>query len=84
MLGTKGRSRSEINILANICFLTRADNNTLKDSAPAIYSDEIDSRRKDDYLTRAFIPSDFGSIEYDVFIEKRTALLKEKAKELMA
>jgi hypothetical protein len=83
-LETKGKSRSEINILANICFLTRADNNTLKDNAPAIYSDEIDSTRKDDYLTRAFIPSDFGSIEYDVFIEKRTALLKKKAKELMA
>lgn len=78
-----GINLSEINSLANICFLTRADNNAIKDSDPAVYVSRIDPKRKDEYLSSALIPNDFGSLNYVEFIQKRTAILEQKAKELM-
>ncbi len=83
-LEQKGKSRSEINTLSNICFLTRADNNSIKDKAPSIYGAQIDSDRKERYLASAIIPQDFEKLEYEQFIEKRTAMLEDKARELMA
>ncbi len=82
-LENMGVSQSEINILANICFLTRADNNSIKDASPAIYAARIDSARKAEYLTSALIPPDFGSLNYEEFIQKRMDMLEQKAKELM-
>jgi hypothetical protein len=78
-----GTPQSEINILANICFLTRADNNAIKDSDPAIYETRIDAIRKNEYLASALIPNDFGSLGYEEFVKKRILLLEHKAKELM-
>lgn len=79
-----GKSRSDINTLANICFLTRADNNKIKDIEPAIYEAQIDSNRKSEYLASALIPDNFGSLSYEEFIKERTALLEQKATEMMA
>ena len=79
-----GKPRSEINTLANICFLTRADNNSIKAKAPSVYGTEIDSSRKDEYLEKAIIPADFETLDYEDFISKRTIMLEEKAAELMA
>lgn len=79
-----GKTRGEINNLANICFLTRSDNNSIKDKAPAVYGAQIDAKRKDEYLASAIIPADFENLEYEQFIEKRTSLLEEKARVLMA
>jgi len=78
------KSRSEINILANICFLTRADNNKIKDTDPVIYEAQIDSNRKLEYLASALIPDNFGSLSYEEFVKERTALLEQKAAEMMA
>ena len=79
-----GKSKSEANVLANICFLTRADNNSIKDKAPEVYGRQIDSGRKDQYLSSAVIPTNFESLDYEDFIEKRVALLENKARELMS
>ena len=75
-----GKTRSEINVLANICFLTRSDNNSIKDADPAIYGQKI---QKKEYLTKAIIPANFKELSYEDFIAKRKKLLEEKAKELM-
>ncbi len=83
-LEREGRSRNEINVLANICFLTRADNNKIKDRDPAKYGAQIDTKRKQEYFASALIPMDFESLDYKEFIEKRTALLEQKARKLMA
>lgn len=78
-----GYERHQINTLANICFLTRSDNNRIKDSAPDVYVSLIDEAKRDDYLGDALIPEGFSSMIYDEFLEERTRLLEEKAYELM-
>lgn len=79
-----GVQRNEINVLANICFLTRGDNNAISDKSPSDYVDKIPITRKDDYLNRALIPHDFSSTDYSVFVINRSKLLIQKAEELMA
>lgn len=79
-----GKVRSEINTLSNICFLTRSDNNKIKDKSPAIYGKDIDGSNRERYLNSSLLPLDFDEIEYDEFIAKRTQLLEKKANELMA
>lgn len=79
-----GKTRIEINALANICFLTRADNNTIKDAAPSSYEKKIDLSRKSEYLASALIPNNFGGLDYEKFIKERTQLLEQKSRELMA
>ena len=70
-------------MLSNICFLTRSDNNTIKDKAPATYLAEIDASKKATYLRSALCPDDFSKMDYAEFVKARTELLKNKAQELM-
>ncbi len=79
-----GKERREINILANICFLTRADNNKIKDKDPKVYGADIEVTKRAEYLQSALIPEDFDSLEYEQFLVSRTKILEEKALELMA
>ncbi len=79
-----GRERREINITANICFLTRSDNNTIRDKDPKDYGADIETTKRDEYLTSALIPENFDIMEYDDFVAARTQMLEEKAKQLMA
>ena len=78
-LERQGVPRNEINTLANICFLTRADNNAIKDNAPGKYGEKIEPDRKEEYLKYAFIPAEFESQSYEEFIKSRTDLLEKKA-----
>ncbi|MFT5195136.1 MAG: hypothetical protein ACI9EW_003103 [Cellvibrionaceae bacterium] len=78
-----GKTRPEINSLANICFLTRYDNNTIKDKAPKIYGKHIEVSRRDDYLEKSLIPQNFDELNYDEFLVERTMRLELKALELM-
>lgn len=82
-LENQGKTRKEINVLSNICFLTRADNNTIRDKAPSVYSAQIESSKKESYLSSALIPNNFESISYEEFLAARTDLLEQKAFELM-
>lgn len=82
-LESKGVDRQDINILANICFLTRSDNNKIKDKSPADYGKDIASDRRTEYLDGAILPADFDSVEYADFIERRSAMLIDEAKRLM-
>ncbi|MEX2592821.1 MAG: DUF262 domain-containing protein, partial [Anditalea sp.] len=77
------KSRKEINCLANICFLTRSDNNSIKDKSPETYGAKMNTSTKQDYLDRARVPSDFDTISYEDFLEKRNGLLLSLAEELM-
>lgn len=79
-----GRSRREINCLANICFLTRSDNNTIKAKSPEIYSSHISPDKRPEYLNNALIPLDFDTLTYDTFVENRVDLLETYARKLMA
>ncbi len=82
-LARQGRDRGEINVLANICFLTRGDNNKIKDRAPASYASDIDDSKRAQYLSEALCPDDLGDLSYDEFLKKRSELLQGRARQLM-
>ncbi|MBN2095633.1 MAG: DUF262 domain-containing protein [Candidatus Aenigmarchaeota archaeon] len=75
--------KRKINVLANICFLTRGDNNTIKDEAPSEYIRRIDRRHFNEYIDESLIPRDFADLDYDSFIDQRASLIMAKAKDLM-
>ena len=79
-----GYERKAINVLANICFLTRSDNNTIRDKAPDVYAKGIPAEKRNEYLDGALLPRDFETLSYEDYIEERSRLLVEKANELMA
>jgi hypothetical protein len=83
-LEREGIDRSDINVLANICFLTRADNNKIKDRDPAEYIEDIPAEKRDEYLASALCPTDIANLTYAEFLEKRAGLLERRAMELMA
>ncbi len=79
-----GKEKREINIISNIFFLTRSDNNKIKDNDPKNYGAKIEATKRAEYLASALIPESFDSISYDEFVIERTRMLEEKAIELMA
>ena len=81
-----GLERRQINCLANICFLTRADNNKIRDKSPAVYAKMINSTDRDKLLKSALCPADLGEYEadgFEMFIADRSNLLHGRALELM-
>lgn len=74
----------EINCLANICFLTRGDNNTIKDKSPREYLNLMDDDSRDQYLEEAFCPLNMANLDFKKFVAQRAALLEAHAMTLMA
>jgi hypothetical protein len=83
-LDKQGVDRQEINVLANICFLTRSDNNKIKDKSPEEYGKEIARDRREEYLASALLPDDFDCLDYRAFLEARSEMLIDYAKKVMA
>lgn len=82
-LDKQGFNGKEINVLANICFLTRGDNNKIKDKAPSIYVQEINQENKFKYLQNALCPDNFGELSYKEFVTKRSEIIKDKVMKLI-
>lgn len=78
-----GKESQDINVLANICFLTRADNNKIKARAPSDYLKDIEATKKEEYLKKALCPLDFSNMTYEKFLEERSKLLTAHAEEMM-
>ena len=83
-LEREGVSGNDANVLANICFLTRGDNNKIRDKPPSTYLAGIDPSKKAEYLRAALCPDDFSATAYQDFVAERSQLLESRAKELMA
>jgi len=73
----------QINCLANICFLTRGDNNVIKDKSPKVYVAEMDASSRSQYLGEALCPSNLDKLDFAKFVNARALLLEEKAIALM-
>lgn len=83
-LEKNGFERKEINVLANICFLTRGDNNYIKDKSPSDYLSGLPEDRKREYLGSALCPENTDNLGYEEFIKARAKLLNSKAEQLMS
>lgn len=82
-LKDEGFERRDINVLANISFLTRVDNNYIRSKKPSIYEADIPDDKKAGYLSESLIPSDFGNDDYNRFKENRASALQGLAQTLM-
>lgn len=84
-LAKQGKGFHEANVIANICFLSSADNKTISDTAPAKYFKRIPDANKGQIFDAALIPADAtdGKLTFDEFIAKRTELLVETANKLI-
>jgi hypothetical protein len=83
-LTLSGKQYSEINVLGNICFLTRADNNAIRAKSPSLYLAGLDKVMKEEYLESAFCPPNTEDLSYEDFLNQRSILLTDQANKLMA
>lgn len=82
-LERKGFRPNKINCLANFCFLNNADNQRIKDKDPIIYNTLIPTDSKKNILESAFCTEDMFNLEYEAFLQKRSKIILEKAKQLI-
>lgn len=75
-------ARNKIFCLANFCFLNNADNQKIKDKAPAEYCKLINQDNLEVILQSALCPNDTFSLDYESFIQKRCEILTSYAKKL--
>jgi hypothetical protein len=84
-LATQGIGFHEANVIANMCFLSSADNRAISDSAPADYFRRIPAAMKDQIFDAAIIPATArdGSMGFNSFVEGRAAELARNATEIV-
>jgi len=63
------------NVLANFCFLSSADNQTIKDQKPSDYQKLIPAISRSDILRSNLIPDSSLSESYDDFLKHRAEML---------
>jgi hypothetical protein len=68
--------------LANFCFLSRADNNSLGGDAPSKYRNQMPSAL-DEILERSLCPSSLFIDDFKAFIDERSELLLAEANKLL-
>lgn len=68
--------------MANICFLIRADNNSIKDKPPEVYIDEMGSASRDRYLSEALCEYADRNLRFHTFVKARRDRLMAYADEL--
>ena len=77
-----GLDNDKINAIANICFLSKADNIKIKDKEPSVYSALMAKDKKDSILETNLIPHDFSSLSYEKFVARRAVLIANYANAL--
>lgn len=84
-LSDQGVPFHEANLIANICFLSAADNKNISDGAPKDYFKLIPDAQRDAIFDAALIPEEarLGLLSYDEFINQRSVTLSEVARKLV-
>jgi hypothetical protein len=72
------------NSLANLCFLTAADNQKIKDKPPAVYQELIPETIRARVLSSAVIPEGWSDMQFSDFLKARANELVARAYELAA
>ncbi len=80
----EGYDNEKINVLSNYCFLSKGDNIKILAKSPAEYVNLISDKRRDEILTKSYIPLNFNELTYDEFLEARTSMLIKEAHNLMS
>jgi len=77
-LGASGQNHRGESILANFCFIARADNRALGGDAPSSYRARM-AGNIDQVLQSHLCPNELFDDDYEAFVTRRAALLAEKA-----
>jgi len=78
-----GVDKRHINVLANICFLTRSDNNAIKAKSPEEYLASVSDSVRGKYLDEALCPENISQLSYEDFVVRRAEMLNAAALALM-
>ncbi len=81
-LKRSGLENDRINAIANICFLSKSDNNRIKDKDPSAYISMITREKRAEILETNLIPANFSSLSYDDFLRERSSLIAAYANSL--
>ena len=68
-------------VLANYCFMSRADNRKLGGAAPSVYREQL-PKNADEVMAHALCPGELFDDKYKEFLAQRAALLVDEAVEL--
>ncbi|QDV20659.1 hypothetical protein Pan153_53350 [Gimesia panareensis] len=79
---TLGDTNHSVNVLANFCFVSRAENRNLGGDAPSIYKSQMASNT-DLILEHAVCPNSLFDDDYDEFIIERARMLRDIAQQLI-
>ena len=85
-LNSQGISFHEANVVANICFLSASENNTISDKNPQEYFRNIPPNLANKIFDSALIPEQArkGDLDFESFISLRTNALMNAGMKLMA
>lgn len=75
----------DVNCLANLCFMSRADNNALGGTAPSLYKNKMvqDKTAQFKILSHAFCYPSIFDDDFNLFIDERAKKLSQEANNLM-
>jgi hypothetical protein len=82
-LRQSGQAEPSDSILANFCFLSRADNRLIGGAAPSAYRSTL-AVNIDEVIDHALVPSSLFGDDYAVFVNERSSLLTITANALIA
>jgi hypothetical protein len=84
-LATQGIQFHESNVIANVCFLSQADNRAISDTPPAAYMKNIEEGRRASVAAASLLPvaAMDGSLTYADFVDQRAVILSEAARRLI-
>lgn len=80
-LAESGQTQRSENVLANFCFIARADNRTLGGGAPSSYRQRM-AANVDEILQSHVCPNALFDDNYEAFVALRASALASKAREL--
>jgi hypothetical protein len=81
-LKRSGLENDKINAIANLCFLSKSDNNRIKDKEPSVYVSMMTVDKHSEILASNLIPPNFSSMSYDEFLKVRAELISDFANSL--
>lgn len=84
-LASQGIQFHASNIIANVCFLSQADNRAISDAPPATYMQGIDAARRPAIAASSLLPvaAMDGSLTYADFVKQRAIILATAARKLI-
>lgn len=82
-LRTSGQTKIDEGCFANICFLSKTDNNSLSGAAPSAYRAKMPADISNIQLSHA-LPGNTFNDNYEGFVQERSVLLNAEAAKLLA